>query len=47
MYGGTCINIGCIPSKSLITSAEQKLSFKDSIQEKNELIEKLRKKFFI
>lgn len=21
MYGGTCINVGCIPSKSLITSA--------------------------
>ena len=23
MYGGTCINIGCLPSKSLILSAEQ------------------------
>lgn len=22
MYGGTCINVGCIPSKSLKTSAE-------------------------
>ncbi|MEG0157345.1 MAG: FAD-dependent oxidoreductase, partial [Anaerovoracaceae bacterium] len=21
MYGGTCINVGCIPSKSLVTSA--------------------------
>lgn len=46
MYGGTCINIGCIPSKSLITSAEQKLSFEKSIKEKNELVEKLRKKNF-
>ena len=26
MYGGTCINIGCLPSKSLILSAEQALS---------------------
>ena len=23
MYGGTCINVGCIPSKSLMTSAKQ------------------------
>lgn len=23
MYGGTCINVGCIPSKSLVTSAQQ------------------------
>lgn len=23
MYGGTCINVGCIPSKSLVTSAEE------------------------
>ena len=23
MYGGTCINIGCLPSKSLLLSAEQ------------------------
>jgi pyruvate/2-oxoglutarate dehydrogenase complex dihydrolipoamide dehydrogenase (E3) component len=25
MYGGTCINVGCIPSKSLITSASEQL----------------------
>ena len=23
MYGGTCINIGCIPTKSLVYQAEQ------------------------
>ena len=23
MYGGTCINVGCIPSKSLVNSAEK------------------------
>ena len=23
MYGGTCINVGCIPSKSLVTSAAE------------------------
>ena len=24
MYGGTCINIGCIPSKKLLVEAERK-----------------------
>ena len=24
MYGGTCINIGCIPSKKLIVESEQR-----------------------
>ena len=28
MYGGTCINEGCIPSKSLIIQAEQQ-SYED------------------
>ena len=23
MYGGTCINVGCIPSKSLVNSVER------------------------
>lgn len=27
MFGGTCINIGCIPTKTLIHAAEQGLSF--------------------
>ena len=30
MYGGTCINEGCIPSKSLITQAE-KYNYHDAI----------------
>lgn len=29
MYGGTCINVGCIPSKSLVTSAEEAALHKD------------------
>lgn len=24
MYGGTCINVACLPSKNLITAAERK-----------------------
>ena len=27
MYGGTCINIGCIPTKTLLVAAEKDLSF--------------------
>lgn len=35
MYGGTCINVGCIPSKFLIKNAEQIRSQKDaSFEEK-------------
>lgn len=43
MYGGTCINEGCIPSKSLIVQAKT-YAYKEAIQHKEELISKLRKK---
>ncbi|UNU73235.1 FAD-dependent oxidoreductase [Moraxella nasovis] len=41
MYGGTCINIGCIPSKKLIY-AGYRSGFSDAMKEKNILIDKLR-----
>lgn len=56
MYGGTCINVGCIPSKSLVNSVERlenkdistyeekKNYYKDSIQKKEKLITALRGK---
>lgn len=54
MYGGTCINVGCIPSKSLITSAirrdktqsleQAKEYYSNSIARKNKLVQALRKK---
>lgn len=55
MYGGTCINIGCIPSKELIlrgqesrrlglSKEQQKKWYKDSVLEKQELTLKLRQK---
>lgn len=55
MYGGTCINVGCIPSKFLITSskeaakwikspAERKDFYRKTIEEKNVLTAKLRQK---
>ena len=34
MYGGTCINVGCIPSKSLVTSAAHAAAHPDDPFEK-------------
>jgi pyruvate/2-oxoglutarate dehydrogenase complex dihydrolipoamide dehydrogenase (E3) component len=56
MYGGTCINVGCIPTKSLVDSAERaairKLErfeekaavYAQAIEDKTALVEKLRSK---
>ena len=57
MYGGTCINIGCIPSKSLVTSGlktkninknyeENKIDYTEAILEKRRLVSMLREKNF-
>ena len=43
MYGGTCINEGCIPSISLIVQA-QKTEYPSAIENKEQLILKLRQK---
>ena len=34
MYGGTCINIACIPTKTLIVAAEKGLDFEQAMSEK-------------
>lgn len=53
MYGGTCINVGCIPSKSLVNSAKLSVAeledsretyYRKSIEEKTKLTAMLRKK---
>ncbi|MFD1465381.1 FAD-dependent oxidoreductase [Lapidilactobacillus mulanensis] len=44
MYGGTCINVACIPTKNLITSAQRGVSYGQAIQIKNQLTGKLRDK---
>ena len=58
MYGGTCINIGCIPTKALVHAAqvsgyrrpstfeEQAETYRKAVQSKNELTAALRKKNF-
>lgn len=58
MYGGTCINIGCIPTKTLVHQAkiaecqaftsfeEKKVFYRRSIRRKNEVTALLRNKNF-
>ncbi len=41
MYGGTCINVGCIPSKSLIVNGQKGMTFTDAIRQKHQLTKKL------
>ncbi|MCF0056350.1 FAD-dependent oxidoreductase [Dyadobacter sp. CY356] len=46
MYGGTCINIACIPTKSLVHSAETSVPYHEAVNEKNRLITSLRQRNF-
>ncbi|EGI25766.1 putative pyridine nucleotide-disulfide oxidoreductase YkgC [Escherichia coli TA206] len=42
MYGGTCINIGCIPTKTLVHDAEFQHDFETAIQRKSSVVHFLR-----
>lgn len=44
MYGGTCINIACLPSKRLIIEAGNGVDFVDAVNGKNEMTSMLRNK---
>ena len=44
MYGGTCINIGCIPTKAMVVNAEHKMDYEIAVASKNDLTALLRKK---
>ena len=52
MYGGTCINVGCIPTKSLVHSAgnaasgciEKGIAYTNAVARKTQLVERLRLK---
>ena len=44
MYGGTCINIACIPTKTLLVAAEKGLDFDQVMSEKNAVTSRLNSK---
>lgn len=44
MYGGTCINIGCIPTKTLIVAAEKNWDFATVMAQKETVVTHLRNK---
>lgn len=44
MYGGTCINIACLPSKRLIIEAANGMSYVDAVNGKNKMTAQLRDK---
>src|SRR5699024_11272937 len=44
MYGGTCINIACLPSKRLIIEAGNGVDFVDAVNGKNKMTSMLRGK---
>ena len=44
MYGGTCINVACLPSKNMIINAQRGTDYEEAIATKNRLVDKLRNK---
>lgn len=46
MYGGACINIACIPTKSLIKNAEEEIPYQIAFNIKNKLTSSLRQANF-
>lgn len=46
MYGGTCINIGCIPTKALVHDAQRHQEFSAAMHRKSEVVGFLRDKNF-
>ena len=44
MYGGTCINIACIPTKVLVSAAEHHQSFDEAMAHKTTVVTRLNEK---
>src|SRR5215471_15625135 len=40
--GGTCVNVGCIPSKALLASAESGVDLNAMVDSKNKLVDRMR-----
>jgi len=46
MYGGTCINIACIPTKTMIIAASKGLSYDQVLNQREVVTSRLRNKNF-
>ena len=44
MYGGTCINIACVPTKVLAVAASENLTFEEAILRKGDVVKRLNSK---
>lgn len=44
MYGGTCINIGCLPSKNLILNGKRGIPFSEAVERRGVMTAQLRNK---
>lgn len=44
MYGGTCINVGCLPSKNMIINGQRHLEFADAVAKQGTMTKQLRNK---
>lgn len=44
MYGGTCINVACLPTKNLIINAQKGVNYEQAFEIKNQMTAKLRNK---
>lgn len=44
MYGGTCINVGCLPSKNLIFNGQRGVDFTTAVNKRGEMTRQLRNK---
>ncbi|MDT0176515.1 reactive chlorine resistance oxidoreductase RclA [Enterobacter sp. BRE11] len=47
MYGGTCINVGCIPTKALVHDAQTAADFGEAMQRKASVVAFLREKNYL
>src|SRR5699024_6084239 len=43
MYGGTCINIACVPTKTMLADSERGVNYQDSVQHRDSFIATLNK----